>query len=244
MGTVDNAWARMCGDEKKLARKAARIVAEERGGPVLARWRLGRIVRLADHRHGQDAAGNLARFLGLGNATVLYDAARVARVYSKEQVIAMLDEAKRVGLVLHFEHLAVLTSIDWPGVRERLVDAMFEERLTVAELRARSNGKRRPGRDERLAPSWFVKSARKLGSGARSMGTRLVRSRQELARRMGDLHERHEADWLQSAEAALEELMAETEQTRQEVGQHLRLVERMIALDEEEAAQDSDDWGE
>lgn len=128
------------------------------------RHRLGALVNdIQDKpdKYGQRGVQQLAAALGY-DKTLLYRHAKVAACWSLKELSDLLQRQSVTGLPISFSHLQLIAPLTSPKKREKYLDAVFNEGLSVRELKRRLGHGAKAETDEPSSTPDAVRALRRL----------------------------------------------------------------------------------
>jgi hypothetical protein len=139
MSRAERALQKMVPVLRKECDKIREDLAASGSDDAKIRHRLGALVNdIQDKpdRYGQRGVEQLAAALGY-DKTLLYRHAKVAACWSVKELSDLLRRQSVTGLPITFSHLQLLATVTSPKKREKYLDAVLTEGLSVRDLKRR-----------------------------------------------------------------------------------------------------------
>lgn len=103
------------------------------------RYKIGVIVHELESektKYGEQVVARLAKRLGGElSASSLYDAGRVAALWSEHDFLALIEREEPEGFTLSFSHFVILNRVSGLNERMKLLELVLEARMSTAALR-------------------------------------------------------------------------------------------------------------
>jgi hypothetical protein len=131
------AFAQMTTATQAIARQFERTLSKERLDTILVRHELGRQldqIISEEATYGSAAVEQLAAYLAL-SPDFLYKLHTYSQLYDREQVGHWAERRMSNGAMITFNHLTTIMAVTSEPQRRQLVERIFEESLSVRDLR-------------------------------------------------------------------------------------------------------------
>ena len=138
---------------RAVAKQVAALLSDEAEEPIVRKWMVGgelQHVIDATDLYGDHGVNLLAKYLGYTTATLYYWVG-MRRAFNKADLRRLAKRRMRSGRPISEGHLIVLGNVKSQRTRGKLINRVFRESLTAAELRREIPGhaKVKPGHQDR-----------------------------------------------------------------------------------------------